>query len=460
MSTTASGPAASDSKVPDHGPVTSVPALNDSPRNALIIGGAVAILFFVVFLGWAATARLDAAAYGIGQVIVAGNRQVVQHRYGGNVESILVREGQRVRAGEVLLRLSGSEVAATERALAASVIDLQAQRARLEAEVTGKPIRWPAEFARASAADQPLIRAAQRLQLAQAAARGRLLAATGNVLTEQQDQFNQQIHGYEAQAASTATQARSLQAQMESTRRLAERGDVSRNTVRALERSLAELGGSNADYGARAAATREQIAASRQQIAQLRRQATNESATLLRDTQFQLNDALPKWLAAREQLDRTVVRAPVTGRVVDLKIHSAGGVVMAGQQILDIVPDAVPLEIRASFAPEDIDGVTAGREAEVRFLSLHDRGLPILLGGVRTVSADSVEDQRTGLNHFTADIVVPDSQVALLRAIRGNDTGIHPGVPVQVTVKLRRRTALQYMLDPLTESMSRSFGER
>jgi len=434
--------------------------LNDSPRRAVIAGAIVAVAFFVVLLGWAAFARLDAAAHGSGQVIVAGNRQVVQHRYGGDIARILVREGQQVTRGQMLVRLSGAEVAATERALAASVIDLQAQRARLQAEVTGQPIAWPAAFARASGEDRPLIAAAIRLQQAQAAARRELLASSRNVLAEQRDQLGQQVRGYEAQARSTTVQRNSLQAQMDSTRRLAERGDVSRNTVRALERSLAELDGNNDDFAARAAAAREQIAGTAQQIAQTRRQWIEQSAAALRDTQFQLNDALPNWIAAREQMERTVIRAPVAGRVVDLRIHSAGGVVTAGQPILDIVPDRVPLEIRASFAPEDIDGVFEGREAEVKFLSLHDRDLPIVLGTVRNVSADSVEDQRTGLSHFTAQIVVPESQVALLRAVRRGDAGIRPGVPVQVSVRLRPRTALQYMLDPLTESLSRSFSER
>lgn len=434
--------------------------LNDSPRRAVIAGAIVAVAFFVVLLGWAAFARLDAAAHGSGQVIVAGNRQVVQHRYGGDITRILVREGQQVTRGQMLVRLSGAEVAATERALAASVIDLQAQRARLQAEVTGQPIAWPAAFARASGEDRPLIAAAIRLQQAQAAARRELLASSRNVLAEQRDQLGQQVRGYEAQARSITVQRNSLQAQMDSTRRLAERGDVSRNTVRALERSLAELDGNNDDFAARAAAAREQIAGTAQQIAQTRRQWIEQSAGALRDTQFQLNDALPKWIAAREQMERTVIRAPVAGRVVDLRIHSAGGVVTAGQPILDIVPDRVPLEIRASFAPEDIDGVFEGREAEVKFLSLHDRDLPIVLGTVRNVSADSVEDQRTGLSHFTAQIVVLESQVALLRAVRRGDAGIRPGVPVQVSVRLRPRTALQYMLDPLTESLSRSFSER
>ncbi|QQV76955.1 HlyD family type I secretion periplasmic adaptor subunit [Sphingomonas aliaeris] len=435
-------------------------ALDDSPRRAILIGGIVAALFFVGFLGWAALTRLDAAAHGEGRVIVAGNRQVIQHRYGGNIEQLLVKEGDHVRAGQILVRLSESEVMATERALAAAVIDLQAQRARLEAEVTGGPIRWPSAFAKASDQDRPLIEAAKQIQLAQATARRSVLTSGRSVFSEQQDQYGRQIQGFEAQAISIAQQRRSLQAQLESTSRLAERGDVSRNTVRALERSLAELDGNAADYAARAAALREQIAGTGEQKTQLARQSTNESAKLLRDTQFQLNDALPKWIAAKEQVERVVIRAPVTGRVVDLRAHSVGGVVAPGETVLDIVPDVASLEIRATFAPEDIDGVQSGVEAEVKFLSLHDRALPILMGRVRSVSADSVQNQRTGLYHFTADIVVPDDQIARLRSVRGANTGIRPGVPVQITVKLRRRTALEYMIEPLRDTMTYSMSER
>jgi HlyD family secretion protein len=135
-------------------------------------------------------------------------------------------------------------------------------------------------------------------------------------------------------------------------------------------------------------------------------------------------------------------------------------VVTPGQPILEIVPDNMPLVITAHFSPDDIDGVTAGKQAEVKFLSLHERDLPMLTGTIRTVSADSLRDETSGASYFTAEIVVPQSQLALLREVRGKDTGVRPGVPVQVTVTLRPRTALDYLLDPLIEATRRSFHER
>jgi HlyD family secretion protein len=146
--------------------------------------------------------------------------------------------------------------------------------------------------------------------------------------------------------------------------------------------------------------------------------------------------------------------------VVGLRVFSKGGVIQGGQPILDIVPDAAPLIIKANFSPGDIDGVYEGRRAEVKFLSLHERDLPILLGTVRNVSADALVDEKSGRSYFSAEIVVPESQIAMLKKVRGADTGIRPGVPVQVLIKLRPRTALQYMLDPLTEAFSRSMHEK
>lgn len=335
--------------------------LDDSPRRAILVGWIVAILFFVVGLGWAAFARLDAAAAGEGQVVVAGNRQTVQHREGGIVAAMAVRDGQHVRAGEVLFRLEGGEVTASERALAASVIDLQAQRARLEADVRGAAIVWPAEFASAQGDDLRLVERAKSLQIAQRTARSAALAANGAVLRQQAATVAQQTAGFNAQAQATARQRASLRQQLESTRALADQGYVSRNTVRAIERSIQQLEGTDADYVSRSAAAREQIGQTRAEGVQTRRKYVEDSATLLRDTQFQLNEVMPKFAAAREQLARTIIRAPVAGRVVGLRVFSVGGVIQPGQAILDIVPDAAPLVVRANFSPGDIDGVFAGR---------------------------------------------------------------------------------------------------
>lgn len=443
--------------VPQRRPVD---LLDDSPAPVARLGIVVGALFFVVFLGWASFARLDSAAIGSGQVTVVGNRQTVQHREGGVIGRLDVRDGKHVNAGEVLIQLDAPDVIAQERALAEGAIGLEAQQARLEAEITGSPLHWPDEFGSYKGEDRQIADRAIRLQLSQFSARRASLAATSGVNSEKRAEIEQQIGGYRAQSAAAARQRESLDAQLASARSLAAEGYTSVNSVRQLERSVSQLDASQADFDSRAAASRESISGVRGEDVQSRRHQQEESSSALRDTVFQLNEMRPKWLAAQDQLARTQIRAPVTGVVVALAVFTRGGVIAPGEKIMDIVPDAAPLVIRAQFAPGDSDGVQEGREAEIRFLSLHERDLPVLLGRVRSVSADTLHDERTGATYFSADITVPNAQYAELRKIRGGDTGVRPGVPVQVFIRLRKRTALQYMLDPLNEAFSRSFRER
>jgi HlyD family type I secretion membrane fusion protein len=435
-------------------------ALEDSPLPAIRLGAAAAFLFFILFLGWAAFARLDAAATGEGQVAVAGNRQTMQHREGGIVSAIRVRDGAKVVAGQVLIELAAADVRAHERALTDSVINLQAQKARLEAEVAGVPVKWPAAFAGLQGEDLAMAERAMQLQRGQVGARRDALAATHGVIRQQEAQIAEQANGYRAQLAATERQRHSLQEQLEGTRELAAKGFVSKNQMRQIERTIAQFDGTSAEYRSRVAAAREQIGQVRREAIQSQRSYVEESATLLRETQFQLNELLPQLRAARDSLDRASIRAPVSGRIVNLRVFTVGGVISPAQPLLDIVPDAASLVLRIRFAPEDIDGIHEGSEAEVKFLSLHDRDLPILIGRVRNVSADSLRDEASGQSYFAAEVVVPESQLALLRKVRPGDSGIRPGVPVQASIRLRKRTALQYMLEPLTGAFSGSLGER
>lgn len=435
-------------------------ALDRPPAQVAITGWIFAALFFVGFLGWAAFARLDAAAQGQGQISVVGNRQTVQQRDGGVIASLDVREGAHVKAGQVLIRLAGDEARAQERSLASSIINLQAQDARLEAEIAGGPIVWPASFARLPAEDRALAEQAKQLQLGQYQARRQSLDAEHSVLRQQAAQLRAQAAGSRAQSAAAASQRDSYNEQLQAMAPVAAKGFVSKNQLRALERSVSEMDGAEADYRARAAAANEQIGESRDQFIQAERKYVADAADQLRDDRFKLDDLLPKLAAAREDFARTVIRAPVAGRVVDLRVFTEGGVISPGQPILDIVPDAAPLVVQAQFDPTDIDGVAEGMPAEVRFLSFHERDLPILQGIVRNVSADTLHDDKNGRTYYTAEIVVPHDQLAMLAKARGTTGGLHPGIPVLVTVRVRARTALAYLFGPLTESLSHAFHQR
>jgi HlyD family secretion protein len=433
---------------------------SDSPRRLILIGSVIAGLFFVVLFGWGSIARLDAAATGEGQVTVLGNRQTLAHREGGVVSELNVREGQHVKAGQVLIELAGEEVRQQERSLSGTVIGLRAQKARLEAELAGRAITWPAEFANASAEDRAIINNVKTLQLRQMNARASSLAATRAVITQQQAQVSEQSLGLAAQSRSADQQRESLKQQLEGMRTIADKGFVSQNTIRALERSIEQLQGTKADYAARVAASREQIGAYSGSYYETQRKIMEDASALLRDTDLQLSDQTPRLLAAQAQLRRLRIRAPVAGTVVGLQVFTRGGVIQAGQPLMDLVPDAAPLVVRAAFNPTDIDGVRPGIKAQVRFASIHERDLPILFGTVRTVSADTLADKQSGRPFFSADIEIPDAEIAKIRAVRGRDTGIRVGVPVNITVPLRKRTALEYVLEPLTGAFSKSLHER
>jgi len=169
---------------------------------------------------------------------------------------------------------------------------------------------------------------------------------------------------------------------------------------------------------------------------------------------------LPKWSAARDELARTQVRAPVSGTVVGLSVHTIGGVIAAGQTLMDIVPRASAVVIEARFSPTDVDDLAVGQKAEIRFAGFPGRSLPIIEGKLTRLSADSFVEEKTGIAYFLGEVTIAPDQIALIRDYREGDFAMKPGMPVEVVVPLRRRTALQYMIDPLTDTMWRSFREQ
>lgn len=437
------------------------PPQEDEPAGEIRLGVLIAALFFVLFLGWAAIARLDAAAMAPGRLVVSGQRQTVQHRDGGVVGELLVKEGQKVGKGQVLIRLAAADVRAQERALSAQAITLLAQRSRLRAEqVGGSTMSTPPEFA-ALTNPEDRAAAAQAMQIQQAQLRTRLavVRAQRGAFGERSAGVRNLGQGYSGQVAAIDQQVRSLDEELESLREVAEKGFVSRSRIRALERSRAELIGQRGQYLATALQTRDQAGESRLQSLEAQSSYFERSASELRDVEAGLNDVLPKLNAARDQLARTDIRSPVTGTVVGLQVFTPGGVIAPGQKLLDVIPDRTPMTIEARVSPQDGDDVEVGQKAFVRFDALHERSLPPLEGSISRVSADSFTDEKTGESYFTASVIVPESQLALLKEVRGNAFQLRAGMPVTIEIPVRKRTALQYMLEPLTAALRRSGRE-
>ena len=430
------------------------------PSRDIRVGGIIAGLFFVLFLGWAAFARLDAAAYAPGTLTVSGQRQTVQHRDGGVVGAIMVKEGQHVRRGDILVSLAAPEVQAQERALSNQAYRLLAQRARLEAEQAGRPeVAVPAEYATLAKGDEALAMEALRLQRIERNARAATLAAQRGVLGARGSQSAAQGRGYGSQTASTDAQIKLLDEQIAALRPVAEKGFVSKTRIRELERAKAALEGQRGQFSASVA----QSAGAARESALMRLEAgesfRSQVSTELREVEQTLGDVLPKLAAAREQLARTSIRAPATGIVVGLTVFTPGGVIAAGQKVLDIVPDATPLVVQAQISPGDADDLRAGQEAEVRLSGIKDRTLPPLKGELTRISADSFTDEATGATYFTGEVAIPRDQLDLLKDANGKPYQLRAGMPAEVLIPLRKRTALDYFLEPLTAQFWGSFRE-
>lgn len=432
----------------------------EGARGEIYKGLAALAAFALVLFGWASFAHLDAAVYAQGQIVVAGNRQAVQHREGGIVTELDVAEGDRVHTGQVLLRLNAGELLASERAAAAQVISLKALSARLLAELQGAPsFNAPAEFASLTGEDRKLADAAMILQRREFSTRALALVTQKQVLTARQKQSTEQINGFERQRASNREQQRLIKEEVDGIQGLLKRGLVPQTRARQLERSAADLTGTEGAYNASIARTQEEIGESRIRIAELDRDRAAEDSKDLRSAQFQLADLEPKLAAVRQQIERTIVRSPANGKVVGLTIFTVGGVVAPGQKLMDIVPEDQPLVLEAKVKPTDVDDLRVGQTTEIKITAFHDRSLPVLRGVVSKVSADAFTDEKTGASYFRIEATVPPAEVKVIRDARGADAGLKPGLPVQVVVPLRSRTALQYLIEPLQQMLWRSFRE-
>ncbi|SFJ03225.1 HlyD family secretion protein [Sphingomonas sp. NFR04] len=423
-------------------------------------GAITALLFFGLFLGWAALTRLDAAAYAPGEIVVAGERQAVQQREGGVIEQLLVAEGQHVEQGQLLIRLSAESLRAQERGLVGQQVQLLAQRARQQAQLLGQSsFAPPGEFAGLTGNALREAQQAMAQQHAMLAALTSELAARKAELAQRSSQSRHQAQGLRYQRASTEKQIGLLTAELSALAPVARKGWVSQTRLRELERSHAQLAGQHdqLDQGALQAdsAVRESELASAEATSAYRSRAQAD----LYQTQMALNDLAPRLSAVREQLAHAEIRAPVTGTVIGLAVFTEGGVIAPGQTLMEIVPDHRSLLLRVRVSPDDAADVKVGQRTIIRLGALRDRSSPDLTGTLTRISADRLVEPRTGIPFFSADVIIDPS--ALGRGGSGSTTSMaKPGTPAQALIQLRQRTPLQYALAPLLSPFWRSLRER
>jgi len=433
------------------------PALEASPdcRNPIRLGTVVLILFVLVFFVWGAFAPLDSAAVATGIVKVDSNRKTIEHLEGGIIREILVREGDEVEAGQTLLRLDATQAEASRELLRWQLIAAKAQAARLLAERNGlSEIVFPPVQVQGQA-EEERVEEIQDGQRTLFLTRGKALKSRVAILGERIKQYKSQIRGFKAQEVAAQRRLSLLRDEIADLEKLVKRQVSPKSTLLALQRQAADVEGALGSYQAQIGRVQEAIGETKLQIVDAPNSYLNEVAENLREVRVQISDLEERLRSAADVLARQLVVAPVSGVVVDLRQFTTGGVIAPGEAILDIVPQEDSLVVEARLDPIDIDSVSPGLEAQVRLTAFRQRTTPTLSALVKTVSADSLTDERTGASYYAARVEVNREELDALE-----DVKLYPGMPAEVMIVTGERTFMQYLLSPLTDSFGRAFREQ
>jgi HlyD family type I secretion membrane fusion protein len=422
-------------------------------RGPVLIGFAIIVLFFGVFGGWAAVAPLQSAAIATGVVSVDSNRKTVQHLEGGIIDKILVRDGDTVKAGQVLITLDKTRPRATLDLLRGRLLASKALEARLIAERDGMA-EIPFPDGMVQRAGETRVVTAMAGQQSIFDGRRKTLRNQVAILGQRTAQYREEIIGLEGQIGAEDTQLGLIAGEVRDVKVLVDKGLARRPRLLALQRQAAEIVGARARNVAAIARAEQNIIESKLRVSELKTKLTNEAVQLLRDEQNNLFDLAERIRAAEDVLNRVEIRSPLNGAVVGLQVHTVGGVISPGASLMDIVPADDRLVIDARIDPADIDVVRAGLEAQVRLTALTQRNNVPMAGRVMWVSADRLIDKTTGMPYYRAKVEL----IGDIRKVLG-DVVLYPGMQAEVMVVTGARTALDYFLRPLLDSFNRAFRD-
>jgi membrane fusion protein, type I secretion system len=423
-------------------------------KQPITIGFAVIVASFGLFGAWSAFARLDAAAVAPGVVTVETNRKTVQHLEGGIVSALNVRDGDRVNQGDLLVRLDPTRADASaelyRRQLAAALV----AESRLVAERDSRDyLEFPREVL--ALKGDPLVAEAIADQLRQFQARRDTLARQVEVMEAQMQQIRKEIEAIEANRKIADAQKVFILRDLVGLRDLWEKKLVELTKLSVTEREHLRLEGVIAQAGIDVARAEQRIREIELKIEQLRQERREDASKQLPDVRRQMGDLRQQIIVAEDMLRRVEIRAPVSGTVQQLRIFTLGGVLRAGDPILDIVPDSEELIVRARVSPLDVHTVRAGMAAEVRFPAFHRPNVPFFMGTVRTVSSDRLTDAESKEPYFAAEISVNRSTIP--EDLRDQ---LSAGLATDVIIATGERSALAYLLSPITQRMYKAMRER
>jgi len=428
--------------------------LDDNPSPFAFKGFLVIGVAFIGFGGWAALAPLDSAAIAPGQIIVDGGRQKIQHLEGGTVLEMLVRDGDRVEQGQVLLRLDATQAKASRSIVEATFLAAKAEESRILSELRGVP---EITF------DEVLLKNADRPDVKQIVDVQRELFSTHTavrqrkieVLNTQIRQLQNEIAALEAEHQARSRQMELSVDELRGLQTLLLEGLTERTQVIALERDLESLKGDRLSIEAQIAKARNQISEVDGEIALEQSNVQDALNQELKDAQLRVLQAREELIGAQDILQRIDIRSPVSGLVANNSAVTVGGVVAPGELIMEVVPTKELLVIDAKVSIQDVDSVKVGQTANVLLTGFNQATTPTLTGRVDHLAADRQVDEVDNQPFYQAKIIVPEDELSLL----GDDQELRPGMPADAIIVTGERTMLEYLLKPLTQSLARSWRE-
>jgi membrane fusion protein, type I secretion system len=429
------------------------PALRSIRRHAF--GGSTALIMLVGGIGgWASTTELSGAVVASGVLVVDTNVKKVQHPSGGVVGELRVRDGKRVNAGDVVVRLDDTVTRANLAIVVKGLDELASRQARLEAERDDiEQIEFPnALLARADNPDVARVIAGERKLF-----EFRKLARLGQKaqLKERIAQLQEEIQGLTGQATAKRREIEFIYEELKGVRELWAKQLIPIARVMALEREAVRLEGDLNRLIASAAQAKGKTTETELQIIQIDQDLRSEVAKELREIQGKTAELVERKVAAEDQLTRIDIRAPQDGIVHQLAVHTVGGVVTASEPLMFIVPERDELTVEVRIPPQEIDQLRISQPAIMRFTAFNQRTTPEINGVLTRISADVIQDQRTGATYYLARVSMPGEEVARLRGLK-----LVPGMPVEAFIQTDLRTVISYLVKPMSDYVIKAFREK
>lgn len=429
------------------------PERSEGIRANVLVGLAISAVLVGGIGVWAGTTSLAGAVIASGTVVVESNAKKVQHQTGGIIGAINVREGDRVAAGEVIVRLDETLTRANLQIIAQQYDRTIARQARLQAERLGLPaIDLPDSLLhRAGEPDVELLIAGE---LALFESRTRAIAGLKSQLEARSEQLAKQIEGLGAQRKSMNESAAMVERDYDSLKTLYDKKLVSLERVSQLQLELSRLHGEAGRLTAAIAETEGKISETKLQALQVDEEMRKEVNEELRELDGKEVELIERKAVAQDQLSRTEIRASQAGFVQELAVHTVGGVIGAGETLMLIVPEQDRLVVDAMVAPASIDDIAPGQPVSIRFSAFEANITPECKGTVQRVSADQIKDPQRQISYFVARATLDDQKTCL-----GNIRRLQPGMPAEVHIQTGERSVWSYVMKPLSDQFSRAFRE-